>query len=56
VQVYDFLGSPVRRISKLLSPTERLQKGAVEREGSLDIGDGEIDVVDRQCSHDSSQG
>ena len=55
-QVHDLLGSPIRRIPDGLCPTQRPKQVEIEREGSFDIGDGEIDVVDALCWHDSSQG
>ena len=54
LQVHDLFGPSVRRESELSSPTERPQKGAVEREGSLDVGDREVDVVNALSRHDSS--
>jgi hypothetical protein len=51
LQVDDFLRSSVGRKTHLLRPPERSQEGEVERERSLDVGDGEIDVVDSLCRY-----
>ena len=55
LQVHDFLGSSVRRVSDLLSPNRAAPEGRDRTRGSLDIGDGEIDVVDALCWHHSSE-
>jgi hypothetical protein len=45
-EVDDLLGAAIRREAEQLLDAERTEDGEVERERALDVGDGEVDVVD----------
>ncbi len=45
-EVDDLLGAAIRREPEQLLDAERTEDGEVERERALDVGDGEVDVVD----------
>ena len=50
-QLDDLLGAAVGRIADLLGQPERSQKIEVERQRCVDVGNGEVDVVDASRSH-----
>ncbi len=55
-EVDDVLRASVGRIPDLLGPSERPEKVAIEGERPLNVRDGEINVVNAACWHQSSQG
>jgi hypothetical protein len=45
-EVDDLLAAAIRREAEQLLDAERTEDGEVERERALDVGDGEVDMVD----------
>lgn len=46
LEIHDLLGSSVARIPDTLFPAEWAEEVEIEGEGSLDVGDGQVDVMD----------